>query len=735
MLAGEQSLPVCYTTKDRGEFFASSITPKQEVLVTDPDVAKRIEDYIRQAYERLKQIPGFHVNREQPRLSYAIAICLVNNTPFIGEAPTGTGKTIAYSIGALAAAHVLKEDDEKPIVFATGTKALQDQIMTNDLPKLVSVGIIPAGIAALAKGRSNFFCAHAADEIVAQSVMDFDEEPDEEEADEEAILERQLSPDEVEPLLSQFDLDMWDGDFDHYSGSLPKPLTQIKVTAETCLGRKCPRYDACPFFKMKKKLEDASIIVTNHDLVMIDLKVAQESEPYFPIKDYLLIVDEGHELPEKAIAVGSTEVNLNVLRAALDKFKHFRNKVWSHGHLVELMTSKNLKMTDFDVNQVLPPMTSLIKAIESIQVTERDSYTKRFPRGVIPEQLGEVLDEAYKPLEALGDKLALALDALDKFRQEGENGNRKDVMEAIGAGLAVDRFVSEGLKAILAFNRGEDLVKWVYIKDTRVALHTSPLEGAQVLKPLLWEAKEQRARTAVVSATVRDVNGFGRFITKSGMPPGTRTLTLPHTFPYHESTLTVVNMKATPKPAQRAQFIEELSQKVPEYVNRKEATLVLFPSFVLMKAMVPVLRAKFGEEVVLVQRDAPMKQLLSKHCARVDNGKFSMLCGLQTMAQGLDLPDKYCEHVMIMAIPFAVPSDPVEQEIAEILGDRYFSERSLPDAAIRLAQMVGRLLRRFTDRGRVTIFDSRLASTGYGRQILDFLPPFTKVIERQKAAA
>jgi ATP-dependent DNA helicase DinG len=105
------------------------------------------------------------------------------------------------------------------------------------------------------------------------------------------------------------------------------------------------------------------------------------------------------------------------------------------------------------------------------------------------------------------------------------------------------------------------------------------------------------------------------------------------------------------------------------------------------------------------------------------------------MAQGLDLPDTYCEHVMIMAIPFAVPTDPVEQEIAEILGDRYFSERSLPDAAIRLAQMVGRLLRRFTDRGRVTIFDSRLASTGYGRQILDFLPPFTKVIERQKAAA
>ena len=704
--------------------------------MTDQDVAKRLEDYIRQAYEELKKLPDFHWNREQPRLSYAIALCFVNNTPFIGEAPTGTGKTLAYSIGALAAAHVLSEDTGKPIVFATGTKALQDQILTNDLPKLERVGVLQPGIAALAKGRSNFFCSQAAAEIVAQTEMSFGEEQEQPEGedDEHQIIERKLTPDEVSPLLEMFDQQMWDGDFDHFSGALPKPLTDIKVTAETCLGRKCPRYDTCAFFKMRKQMEEARIIVTNHDLVLIDLQAAADGQPYFPVNDYLLVVDEGHELPEKAMAVGSRDVNLNVLRASLDKFKYFKNKVWSQGQLTQLMTAKNLKLSDFDVNQALPAMTNLIRAVESIKV-DPESFQKRFPRGVLPEALLELLDEAYKPLEALGDKLSQALDALEKFRQEDNNSNRKDVLEAIGAGLAVSRYVNEGLEAIYNFKQGEDLVKWVYVKETRVALHTSPIEGAQVLKPLLWEAKEQRARTAVVSATIRDVNGFSRFIVKSGMPKRTRTLTLPHTFPYQESTLTVVNMKATPKPAQRAQFIEELSQKVPEYVNKKEATLVLFPSFTLMKAMVPVLRERFGQETVLVQREAPMKQLLSKHCARVDNGKFSMLVGLATMSQGLDLPGKYCEHVMIMAIPFAVPTDPVEQEIAEMLGDRYFAERSLPDAAIRLSQMVGRLLRRITDRGRVTVFDARLGSTGYGRQIMEFLPPFNKVIERHKAAA
>lgn len=708
--------------------------------MTDPDVAKKVEDYVRQAYDKLKNIPGFHVTREQPRLSYAIAICLVNNTPFIGEAPTGTGKTIAYSVGALAAAYVLSEESTKPIVFATGTKALQDQILTNDLPKLESVGIIPSGIAALAKGRSNFFCAEAASEIVAQSAMDFGEEPEEPEEDDDAgIIERKLTPDEVSPLLEQFDHQMWDGDFDHYTGYLPKPLTEIRVTAETCLGRKCPRYDACPYFKMKKQMEDARIIVTNHDLVMIDLKSAQEGPaPYFPVDDYLLIVDEGHELPEKARSVGSHAVNLNVLRAALDKFKHFRNKVWAHGKLVEVMTAKNLKLSDFDVNVVLPPMTDLIRGVESIKV-HPESFEKRFPRGVVPEALLELLSEAYKPLEAIAGKLSQALAALETYKQEDGNSNRKDVLEAIGAGLAVERYVKEGIGAMQSFlEGGEETVKWVYVKETRVALNTSPLEGAQVLKPLLWDTTDGRARTAIVSATIRDINGYEGFKHKSGMPlDRTKTLTLPHTFPYHESTLTVADMKTTPSPSKegREKFIAELKEKMPKYINPKEATLILFPSFTLMNAIAPMLKERYGQDVVRVQREAPIKQLLGMHTARIDNGRPSMLLGLATMSQGLDLPGKYCEHVMITALPFAVPTDPVEQEIAEILGSRYFMERSLPEAATRLAQMVGRLLRRHTDRGRVTIMDSRLATKQYGRDIMDFLPPFTKVIERLLKAA
>lgn len=700
--------------------------------MTDQDLPKRIEDYVRRAYERLKELPDFHVNREQPRLSYAIALCLVNDTPFIGEAPTGTGKTLAYSIGALAAAHVLGEEVEKPIVFGTGTKALQDQILTNDLPKLVKVGIIPPGIAAIAKGRSNFFCANAADEIVAQTELDLD---DEQEAlkDGEEVLDRKLTPDEVSPLKEMFDLQMWDGDFDHYSGTLPQPLTEIRVTAETCLGRKCPRYADCPFYAMKKKMEDARIIVANHDLVLIDMKADQEGEPYFPIDNYLLVVDEGHELPDKAMDVGRHDINLNVLRAALDKFKYFRNKVWANGSLVALMTSKNLKLADFEVSSILPAMTNLIRAVESVKVDEESSI-RRFPGGEVPDQLVGLLEEAYKPLYAISVKLDIAMDALEKFRQEDGNSNRKEVLEAISAGVAVGRYVTQGIEAIEAFKDGENLVKWVYVKETRVALHTSPVEGAQVLKPLLWDAEEPRARTAIVSATIRDINGYGRFISKSGMPERTKTLTLPHTFPYHESTLTVVHMNSTPKPAQREKFIQELGEKVPGYVNTGEGTLMLFPSFKLMKEMVRVMRDQFGDETVLVQREAPIKQLLSKHCARIDNGKPSILMGLSTMSQGLDLPGKYCEHVMIMAIPFAVPTDPVEQEIAEMLGNRYFAERSLPDAAIRLAQMVGRLLRRFTDRGRVTLFDYRLASTGYGQQILDYLPPFDKVIETRRSA-
>ncbi|MGC8519391.1 MAG: helicase C-terminal domain-containing protein, partial [Steroidobacteraceae bacterium] len=125
-----------------------------------------------------------------------------------------------------------------------------------------------------------------------------------------------------------------------------------------------------------------------------------------------------------------------------------------------------------------------------------------------------------------------------------------------------------------------------------------------------------------------------------------------------------------------------------------------------------------------VQGTMPIATLTETHRARVDAGELSILCGLDSFAEGLDLPGRYCTHVIIVALPFTPPVSPVERRYQSILRNRYFQERAMPDAMLKLKQMVGRLLRSETDRGRITVLDPRLASTRWGRQMLESLPPF-----------
>ena len=141
---------------------------------------------------------------------------------------------------------------------------------------------------------------------------------------------------------------------------------------------------------------------------------------------------------------------------------------------------------------------------------------------------------------------------------------------------------------------------------------------------------------------------------------------------------------------------------------------------------------KSGQDKVLLQDDYSRQALLKKHRERVDKKEVSVLFGLASLAEGIDLPGQYCEHVVIAKIPFAVPDDPVEAALAEWLeaqGRNPFMEITVPDAAVKLVQGCGRLLRTEQDTGQITLMDRRLVTARYGQMILDSLPPFARKIE------
>ena len=119
--------------------------------------------------------------------------------------------------------------------------------------------------------------------------------------------------------------------------------------------------------------------------------------------------------------------------------------------------------------------------------------------------------------------------------------------------------------------------------------------------------------------------------------------------------------------------------------------------------------------------------MIRDHKQRIDDGEPSYLLGLASFSEGLDLPDDYCRHVIIVKLPFAVPDDPIDQamaEWAEARGRNAFYEISVPDAALKLVQACGRLIRHENDHGRITMLDKRIVTKRYGQALLDSLPPY-----------
>jgi ATP-dependent DNA helicase DinG len=182
-------------------------------------------------------------------------------------------------------------------------------------------------------------------------------------------------------------------------------------------------------------------------------------------------------------------------------------------------------------------------------------------------------------------------------------------------------------------------------------------------------------------------------------------------------------------------YPDSIMESVGEAAEGESAVggvLVLFASRRQMEELVDAI----GDELpwqLLVQGELSTGEIVSRHRATVDQGERSVIFGLASFAEGMDLPGAYCQHVIIAKLPFAVPDDPLQAALAEWVeskGGNAFREITLPDAALRLIQACGRLLRHENDRGRVTILDRRLVSKSYGRQLLASLPPFKQIIER-----
>ncbi|MDI9245527.1 ATP-dependent DNA helicase DinG [Marinobacter sp. CHS3-4] len=665
------------------------------------------------------------------------------------EAGTGTGKTLAYLISAIPVAKALG----KTLVISTATVALQDQIVNKDLPDLRKHSHLDFDWT-LAKGRGRYLClsrleARLHDEGNGDSdtmplfLMD---EPGQQEPGTREFFE---------DMLASYGARRWDGDRDHWPDQIPDDIwRQVTTDHRQCTNRHCSYFDSCAFFEARKDLDEADIIVANHDLVLADLALGGGAILPEP-ENALFIFDEAHHLPEKALNHFAASVPLNATRQWLKQLSQALGKMqpfFAPGTTAAKSIDK-ISSASRELDGALANIYSEAEENTGWEFSEeRRSAQWRYPEGQLPDGLAELATESRLATAALVRQLGVMVDELQAaFDDRKESDIDRDTAEAwypiLGsfhsraedqlrlwvawcdnpAVLATDQDDSDSQSARKSGPppaRWAIRQRWDHAED--ITFYSSPVLADNLLFTRLWS----RAFGAVLtSATLTALGRFDRLKSRAGLPADSRFVVVPSSFRYQEmATVEVPNIKVMPTDEG---FGDALVQRLPELWAGEKATLVLFTSRRQMKMVHEVLSPEFPE-LITTQDDMAKGEVLRRHCARVDEGLPSVLFGVASFAEGIDLPGKYLSHVVITRLPFSVPDDPIEASLAEwvtLRGGNPFMEITVPDASIKLVQAVGRLLRTESDTGRVTILDRRIIVRRYGQLLLDALPPFRRIIE------
>lgn len=647
------------------------------------------------------------------------------------EAGTGTGKTLAYLLAVLPIARALN----KKVVIATATVSLQEQLIHKDIPELLRHTGWRYQFA-LAKGRGRYLCPlkleQCLDAVGSRNAGQFLFE------DEWSFNPSDQAVKLYNDMAEALAANKWQGDRDSWSEGVSdenwRPLT---VDRRQCAGRSCRHIANCCFFRARDDLAEADCIVANHDLVMSDLALGG-GVILFPPQETIYVFDEGHRLPETALRHFSAQCQLDGTAKWLQQVEKQLAAQASHFHELEeihqlcLLIHQDAGRAAKQLGLVTPLFNNLMDELAS--TAEGDRY--RFPCGDVGPAVRDAAAEVVQLFSVLQTRLDKLSDRLSDLLEDTvcpvPKVDIEQLYQAVGTWLGRTEGASS-LWAQYALPDSEDSpphARWLSLENVGgnldIRLSSSPIIAAPLLAEHLW----QRAFGAVItSATLRALNRFDRFRDTAGTANSAHYQAVAGAFDYASAGVLSVPNIADAGDAEA--HTEALIATLPELLDVREGALVLFASRRQMEQVYERLPAELCRHI-LVQGDYSHAELIRRHKKRIDNGKGNAIFGLASFAEGVDLPGAYCRHVIIAKIPFAVPNDPIQEALSEWIekgGGRPFFEIALPDASLKLVQACGRLLRTESDRGRVSILDRRIVSKGYGRQLLDSLPPFRRQID------
>ncbi len=619
----------------------------------------------------LTKLPRYEKRAGQLEMALAVADALENKADLMVEAGTGIGKSFAYLIPLIY--WTMKEG--RKAVISTGTKVLQNQLVAKDLPFLAENSDVAFKYEVL-YGQENFFCRRRAGMITQYGLFDDPDQAEEFQKIAEWVREGSgIFEDYPEPISS-------------------KLKQQISRRSEACPRRNCAYYAECPYYRKRRAIEEADIIVINHHLFFAHLESAGKLLPEFGAA----VFDEAQRLEQIAASyfgVRLTNVGLSLL---LSRIYNPRREAG-----------------------ILPriPMFRRVKSNARTLVEEARAAADNFFMNIANLLKPYETKKRIRAADCVPNDLEQPLDDLAGFLFEiAKDSDDEDLsFELISLG---DR-VSVAKGAVVSFLDMADAnsVYWIEASDTsdRVSIHSALIDVSEVMRNSVWSQDWINILTSATLAVGKRFDFTAERIGFNG-----RTLLLGSPFNYQENALTYVGHDLV-SPKHEA-WEERMAERVDELIKTSHGrALVLFTSYATLNKTVAMLEEKLSNNhTVLVQGRATRNVLLEEF--RFDTS--SVLFATQSFWEGVDVPGESLVMLVITRLPFEVPDDPRAEAILEAYrrqGREPFTDYQLPLSVLRFRQGIGRLIRRDSDYGVIAVLDSRIVKKAYGRLFMDSLPP------------
>jgi Rad3-related DNA helicase len=640
-----------------------------------------VDEDLRQGGILSQSLPGYEERPAQIEMATFVSRAISQRNLAIIEAATGTGKSLAYLVPIVRSGQVA--------IVSTANKALQEQLYYKDIPFVQKH--IKHFEAALVKGVNNYICLDRleSERIGMQAFA--------KNRDFQRLYEYINDPDTG--------LD-FTGDFETLGFQLPRDIrSRIATESDQCAWKKCSFFEDCYVREMRERAEQAQIIVVNHTLLLLD---AAMDGFLLPERD-LIVLDEAHHLEEEATRSFTITIHPNQVQTLLaqhllknhsllslqDETMRAAQNLWSR---LEQTINPGFKGR---ANLERPFEEGLRLATTLDDLT--DSLRKQRPKD-LPDKEGQLYDKLLKRAQNLADSVRTVFSVAEpnKYvyyaeRVEGSQ-SRGFVFQASAAPLDVTSWLNERL------------FKKYNVIATSATLAT---------------VSSTPATTAKTESKGPNFNYFRRRIGLDPIQyPDVLENILPLTFDYEQNALLYLprDLPAPTFGPGAEEYMTDLAREMYRLTKLSHGRAFLLFSSKRMLDFAFELMAPHLPYPLLKQGDMTRMELTRRF--REEEG--AVLFGLKSFWEGVDIAGDALSLVVIDKLPFDPPDDPVhEARVAQMkaAGENWFGDYVLPQAVLRLKQGIGRLLRTREDRGVMAILDTRLHTKGYGRQVLNALPP------------